>query len=159
MLCINAVCCVAGWIWTLSTTTWNFCLDPGVSNLKPNVKKNTLVYISWLENYWELRATCNWKADDIRVHKLKDLQHSSEKLLTLSGLVQLEKYCIKISPVRKDKFKAKDVLRSAPYDNMSGKPFLWEQPKHFRLFILNKAELTWFLSIHLSGLLRVGQKY
>lgn len=156
MLAINLVCCVAGWIWTFATTTWNFCYDPRVKKLEMNVKKNTLVYISLSENYWESLALCNWKTDDMKVHKLKHLQHSLEELLTLSGLVQPEEYCIKILPVRKDKFKVKDVLRSAPYDNKSGKPFLWEQPKHFGTHL--KAELTWFLSIHLSGLLHMGQK-
>jgi len=67
---------------------------------------------------------CNWKRHDIRVHKLKRLQHSSEELLTFSGLVQLEEYCKKISSVRKDKFKVKNISRSAPYENESGKPLL-----------------------------------
>lgn len=76
------------------------------------------------KNHWELLALCNWKTDDIRVHKLEHLQHSSEDLLTLSGFVQLEQYCIKISPVRKDKLKMKDVLRNVLYGDKSGNIFL-----------------------------------
>lgn len=142
----------------LPLLTWSFCYDPWIQNLKTNVWNYTLVYIHWPEHHWELLALCNWKTDDIRVHKLEHLQHSSE-LLILSGFVQIEEYCIKISPVIKNKFRMKDVWETYIFMMMSGKPFLWEQQKHFVLFILSTAMMTWFLCIHLWSLLQVGKNY
>lgn len=50
-------------------------------------------------------------------------------------------------------------MRNILYEDKSWNPFLWEQRKHFVLFILNKAKMTWCLCIHLWGLLQVGQNY
>lgn len=121
----------------LPLLTWSFCYDPWIQNLKTNVWNDALVYIHWPEHHWELLALSNWKTDDISVHKLEHLQHSSE-LLTLSGFVQLEEYCIKISPVKKNQIQNERCMRNILYDD-EWKAFLMRAAKTFCAFHLEHS--------------------